>query len=49
MVAASFLPESFKEDFPDSVKDMDKRENNPYFSWFIWKKNKKGEDKKESK
>ena len=35
-VAASFLPETFKTDLPDTIKDIDKRPKYPYFSWRVW-------------
>ncbi len=37
MVAASFLPESYKEEFPECISDIDRRPKYPYFSWRVWK------------
>jgi hypothetical protein len=50
LVTASFLPESFKQDFPECIKDLENMGKNPYFSWFVWKKDGEDDDKeKESK
>ncbi len=37
-VAASFLPESHKQDFPEQLEDLRRIDRNPYFSWFVWNK-----------
>lgn len=50
LVTASFLPESFKQDFPECIEDLENMGKNPYFSWFVWKKDGEDDDKeKESK
>ncbi len=35
-VATSFLPESYKEEFPECVEDIERRPRYPYFSWRVW-------------
>lgn len=37
-VTASFLPESHKIDFPETVEDIEKRRWNDYFTWRVWLK-----------
>ena len=34
--AASLLPETFRQDFPDTAEDMERRPRQPYFSWKVW-------------
>ena len=43
MMVASLLPESFKEDFPECIEDLEKKPGHPYFSWFVWRE---GNDRK---
>ena len=38
IVASSFVPESYGEDFPDTIQDLKMRGKNPYFSWKVWEK-----------
>ena len=35
-IAATFLPETFKQPFPENVDDIEKRKIHPYFSWRVW-------------
>ena len=38
VVISSFIPETHKQDFPETVEDMERREYHPYFSFRVWKK-----------
>ena len=40
VVATSFVPETFKQEFPESVEDIEKRKKHPYLSWRVWKQDK---------
>ena len=42
-LAASFVPETYREDFPECIADMENRKYHPYFSWFVWKRKSKQE------
>ncbi len=44
MVAASFLPESYKQHFPECVDDLATIYQYPYFSWFVWRRRGEKED-----
>ena len=35
-IAASFIPETFKQPFPECIEDVEKRRSHPYFSWRVW-------------
>ena len=35
-VAASFLPETFRTELPDTINDIEKRPRYPYFSFKVW-------------
>ena len=43
-LVASLLPESFKEDFPECIEDLEKKSGHPYFSWFVWNRDNLEED-----
>lgn len=36
-VVTMFLPESYKEDFPECIGDVERRKQYPFFSWKVWK------------
>ena len=35
-IASSLLPESHKQDFPECIEDIEKREKFKFFSWKVW-------------
>jgi len=35
-VTASFIPETYKQPFPECIEDMERRPSYPYFSWRVW-------------
>jgi hypothetical protein len=37
-LAASFVPETFKQPFPECIEDIEERKISPYFSWRVWQK-----------
>ena len=37
-IAASLLPETLGEDFPDTVADLEKRFYHPFFSFRVWQR-----------
>lgn len=36
IIATSFVPESYKQDFPECIEDISKRPNFPFFSFKVW-------------
>ncbi len=49
IMASSFIPESYKEDFPECVEDIERRKKHPYFSWRVWIKQEEKDGEKETK
>ena len=39
-IASAFLPESFKQEFPNSIEDIESRPEFPFWSWRVWKESK---------
>ena len=35
-ITASFIPETYKQPFPECIEDMERRPSYPYFSWRVW-------------
>ena len=35
-LATSFIPETFKQPFPECIEDVDRRKTYKYFSWRVW-------------
>ena len=35
-ITTSFIPETFKQPFPECIEDIERRESHPYFSWRVW-------------
>lgn len=35
-ITASFIPETFKQPFPDCIEELETRPSYPYFSWRVW-------------
>ncbi len=35
-IASSFIPESYGEDFPETIEDIEKRRKHKFFSWKVW-------------
>ena len=36
-LVASFIPETFKQPFPETIDEVQARKSYPYFSWKVWK------------
>ena len=36
-LTASFVPETFKQPFPETIEEVEARKTYPYFSWKVWK------------
>ena len=47
VAASSFLPESYKEEFPECIEDVERRRRYPYFSWRVWRYKKVEEEEEE--
>ena len=37
-ITVSFIPETFKQPFPECIEDIERRETHSYFSWRVWNK-----------
>ena len=43
IIAASLIPETFKEPFPECLEDVERRPIHPFFSFRVWEKKEKEE------
>ena len=35
-ITVSFIPETFKQPFPECIEDIERRQVHSYFSWRVW-------------